>query len=107
MYRLYYSTVGSYSIASLSLLSHNMSAVALPNGAANGHLPAANGTTTAAPKIKSSSAKSRGALKRLKAKQKGKSSNASASESQSEAGTDVEPDSDVEVCCDWSIALSD
>ena len=54
---------------------------------ANGH---ANGDVA---KIKSSSAKSRGALKRLKAKQKAKGGNVSEVDTASEAGTE----SDAEV----------
>lgn len=82
-------------IQSLVLLDIMSDAVVSPqvNGTANGSLTNSHVNGTAAPKVKSSAAKSRGALKRLKAKQKGKGGNVSGADTASEAGTE----SDVEV----------
>ena len=70
-----------------------MATAVLANGHANGHV--ANGHDLV--KIKSSAAKSRGALKRLKAKVKGKTLRG-ASESASEAGTESDVDVSQMLC---------
>lgn len=70
-----------------------MPAAVMVNGNGNGHGPLANGHSMN--DIKPSLAKSRGALRRLKAKAKAKGTGAS--ESASEAGTESERESDLEV----------